>query len=87
MIGRVDGYLHIAQADGKVIEHDTFSCGHCSRVVVVPPKADPASLGGWCWSCTTLLCPTCAAQPACVPLERWLQRQESRDQFLRSVGV
>ena len=61
--GRAQGYAIITEPE-RVIERDTFTCGHCGQVVFVKPGADPATLGGWCGGCTKLICPTCEEEKA-----------------------
>ncbi len=73
--------------DGGTREADTYSCGHCQRVVVVPAKADPANLGGMCYACMHLVCPACVAKAECTPIEKWLEQQERRADTLRSYGL
>ncbi len=72
---------------GKVIkECDTFKCRHCQRVVHVPPKADAASLGGFCGTCGGLTCPRCVRQAVCLPFEEELRQMEARIDARRSYG-
>lgn len=73
-------------AEGKPLERDTFTCCHCNRVVVVPPKASPSDLGGWCGLCAKPVCPQCAGKE-CVPFEMKLEQIESRERFFRQVGI
>src|SRR5262245_10093383 len=63
-------------------ETDTFSCGHCNRVVHVPARSDPANIGGLCRVCMRLVCPTCVGG-ACDVIERKLERAERRADFDR----
>lgn len=83
MMLRPGGYL-VGRGDGPAIEHDTFTCGHCCKVVFVKPKCDPADLGGLCKQCMKLVCPDCVGK-GCDPLEKKLERAEARDRFLRSL--
>ncbi len=69
--------------EGK--EHDTFSCGHCTRVVVVKPLCDPADMGGLCKQCMTLVCPQCYATGSCTPIEKRIAEMEDRGRFLRQM--
>ncbi len=66
-------------------EADTFSCGHCQRVVVVKPMQDPADVGGLCKCCMTLICPQCYGLGACTPIEKKIEQQEDRGRFLRQM--
>ena len=65
---------------------DTFTCGHCGRIVVVPPKADAADLGGHCRLCDRLICPSCAREGRCDPFEKKLERWEARAALRRDVA-
>lgn len=76
-----DGYGNTVAA-----ETDTFSCGHCNKVVFVPARTDPANLGGLCKQCMKLICPHCLAGGRCTPLEKRLAEQEARYHALRSYG-
>jgi hypothetical protein len=68
-------------------ETDSFTCRHCSRVVFVPVKADPATIGGMCYGCMGLICSGCVATGKCDPLEAKLERMERRQDTLRSYGM
>ena len=83
---RPGGYAVITGPDGTV-EADTFTCFHCQRIVHVPPKADPAQLGGMCYQCMKLVCPRCVGLGDCSPFERKLEAMERRADALRSYGV
>jgi hypothetical protein len=75
------GYLVLVDPDlPKPVEHDTFTCQHCNRVVVVKPMCDPASLGGRCTVCNGLICERCCGK-GCDPLEEKLQRIEAKARF------
>lgn len=89
---RPQGYATLTEPDGRLRERDTFTCGHCQRIVHVPPAADPASLGGFCCACGQLICPRCYHQrtvggAACVTWERRMEQAEARDRALRSYGL
>lgn len=73
---------------GKVIsETDSFTCGHCGRIVFVKPKCDPADLGGNCYLCWKLVCPQCHAKGNCDPMEKKLDRMEASYHARRSYGL
>lgn len=87
--GRAQGYAIITDPDAPMPkEADTFTCGHCQRVVFVKAAADPASYGGWCGGCARLICGPCEAEKvrtlSCRPIERWLAQQEHQQQARRS---
>ena len=59
-------------------ESDTFTCGHCGKIVHVPPRTDPSSIGGGCRVCDSLICLHCVDKGTCRPLEKWLEDMENR---------
>ena len=81
------GQILICDDSGSRREHDTFTCHHCCKVVMVPVRADPAAIGGMCYQCMKLVCPGCVAKAECTPLEKWLEQQERRADALRSYGL
>lgn len=64
-------------------ECDTFTCGHCQRIVHVPVRCDPADLGGLCKCCMRLVCPNCVGK-SCTPWEKAIEAMEARQHALRS---
>lgn len=64
-------------AHSQPIEQDTFTCGHCQRVVFVQPMMDAASMGGRCTVCDTLICQGCLGK-GCEPMEEKLLRMEGK---------
>lgn len=47
-------------AFSQPIEHDTFTCGHCNRIVIVPPKFNGEAMpGGFCRGCSGFMCENC----------------------------
>lgn len=75
------------QALARDRECDTFMCNHCQRITHVPPKCDPASLGGLCGNCGDLICPRCVGIGTCTPFEEALARVEARGEARRSYGI
>lgn len=67
-------------------ECDTFTCGHCNRIVHVPVKARPEDIGGLCRQCMGLVCPRCHGRGRCVPLEAAIERMERRDRLHAAVA-
>lgn len=65
-------------------ECDTFTCGHCQRIVFVKPKQDAADTGGLCKVCMTLICPRCVGAQVCLPFMKKLEAEENRDRIRRS---
>lgn len=76
------GYVVIDGENGRR-EADTFTCGHCNKVVIVPVKASVDELGGLCRCCDSLICPDCVKDGRCIPLEARLAGLEAR----RSYGL
>ena len=66
---------------------DTFTCGHCQFLVHVPPKADPADMGGMCKCCMRLICGKCVDKGTCTPWEKAIEASEARDRFRREAGL
>lgn len=84
---RPGGYLYSFDPEGIRQEADTFTCCHCSRVVIVKPKCNPDDLGGMCRLCMKMICPACVAVGHCVPFEKKIEQQEAREYHLRCVEV
>ena len=82
------GYAFLTdRKTGQIIkEADTFTCSHCSKVVHVGPKCDPADLGGHCKACDKLICPGCAYKMAHGAVcATWVARIDRLDDRLRFV--
>lgn len=67
------------------MEIDTITCGHCNRIVHIPPKKDAADIGGLCKMCMQMICPTCVDKGVCVPFEKKLEAQEAKQRLLDST--
>jgi hypothetical protein len=84
--GRARGYYRETGPEGTV-EHETFTCAHCQRLVKcsVPPNPD---IDGWnCRQCFARICRYCASKQVCDPFERKLERIEARASLLKAVGI
>lgn len=82
------GYLVITDPNAPhAKERDTFTCFHCNNIVIVEPRANPDSLGGFCRLCMKNVCTPCADAGACVPFEKKLEQMEAQDRLRRSLGV
>jgi hypothetical protein len=62
----------IGQNKFQDIERDTYSCVHCSAVVI-------KNLGrvrdrAWCFKCNAVICDACSALP-CTPLKQLIEQQ------------
>lgn len=86
--------------DSSIKEHDTISCGHCNRIVLVkagtgstvyvfPQMEGPnkEEAGASCHVCMRSICLTCCDLGVCLPLERRIEEMESKGRFLKSVGI
>ena len=82
---RPGGYLHGVGPEGTVDERDTFTCGHCSKVVMVKAGCDPADMGGLCRVCGSLICPKCHGVGTCTPWEKQMEASEARSRLLDAV--
>lgn len=69
------GYSIVIEPGKRDVEHDTFTCKHCCKVVFVKPMCDPADMGGRCTCCNGLICKHCVGK-GCDPLEEKLRRWE-----------
>lgn len=83
---REGGYFVCTDPDGGVEEASTFTCSHCNRVVIVKPKADPGTIGGLCYLCDKMVCPTCTGK-SCVPFEKKLEAMEARGRLRRDFSL
>lgn len=85
--GRARGHVSITGPDGT-IERETFTCAHCSQVVIIKLRATPEELGGRCHHCDAMVCPACVArdQGRCKPFEKRIEEYEARHRFLGQVG-
>ena len=68
-------------------EIDTFTCGHCCRIVHVPVRASPSDIGGLCKQCMELICPQCVDKRTCTPWEREMEEQAAVAEFRKSAGL
>jgi hypothetical protein len=83
---REGGYVCLTDPEHGVREASTFTCAHCNKVVVVPPRADPDKLGGFCRMCMKMICPTCVDTGTCDPFEKKLELAEASYHARRSYG-
>jgi hypothetical protein len=79
---------------GRVVrEVETFTCGHCSRVILVEHGAQlgQAGVGEFCLPCMSPICCGCNEEMVktgkCVPLQKKLDAMYSRDQLFKSMGI
>ena len=78
------GYAVLSDPDVGTVEHDTFTCKHCQRIVEVPHKGTPDQVGGICYQCWGLVCPKCLSDPVCKPFEQKCREMEAQYHALRS---
>lgn len=86
MMLRPQGYGVVSAPEGQAQEHDTMTCSHCQRIVIVKPRCPPSDAGGWCGVCAKLICKFCAGK-GCTPWEKKMEQIERRERFLRSAGI
>jgi hypothetical protein len=67
------------------VEHESYTCGHCNRIVVVPHKERPENMGDICHGCMHLICADCVGR-GCRPIEKWCEQEEARGRFRRELG-
>jgi hypothetical protein len=79
---RAKGYTVLTGPAG-IIEAETFSCGHCQRIVTIKPRCDPADMGGRCYVCDSLICEGCVGK-GCSPVEKRLEAAEASYHARRS---
>jgi hypothetical protein len=58
------------------VEHDTFTCAHCSGVVFVNARERAADIGGFCRACGKNICGPCVDKDICRPVEKLLEMIE-----------
>ena len=68
-------------------EIDTYLCEHCNRVVHVPARADPSTMGGFCRQCMGLICPKCVDKRTCTPWEKKMEKAEARQRLLDAMRM
>jgi hypothetical protein len=85
------GYSILCTEYGEIRECDTFTCNHCSYVVMVAPRMKPEEMGGFCKVCMGLICKDCYDQvmkgAGCSPWLKKLETIEAKDRFLRQCGL
>ena len=72
---------------GPQTERDTLTCGHCQRIIVVPPGTGVSTPVPFCRSCMSYICTGCNTIASCTPWEKRLEAMESRARLLRDIGV
>lgn len=73
----LSGYATLSGPLGFKKEADTFTCGHCQKVIHITYKHPIDDLGGRCSICDTLICPDCIKKSTCDPFEEKLKRMEA----------
>ena len=78
-------------ATGKLIEKETFTCGHCQHVTIVEFSQRLDDVGCFCSACMRPCCKKCSAKMAgdgpCEVWEKQFDRQEARARSLASMGI
>jgi hypothetical protein len=83
--GRARGHVAVT-GPGGTVEHETFTCAHCQKIVTVKPRATPGELGGRCHNCDAMVCPGCARVGRCTPFEKRIEEYEARMRLRKQVG-
>lgn len=99
---RAQGYAVETSPEGMK-ECDTYTCGHCQRIVFVPSGHSASTIqtraptrmedkggttgGGLCKMCMTLICPRCVDNGFCLPFMKKLEAEEGLDRTLRSYEL
>lgn len=78
----LSGYATLTSPLGNRKEADTFTCGHCQKIIHVTYKIPLDQLGGRCTICDTLICPECIKTGMCDPFEKKLQRMEAVKRYI-----
>lgn len=94
------GYAVIVEPDRPLVERDTWTCGHCQRIIFTKPHTAATvylcfdrRTGRWreepgacCRVCMRAICLPCHAQGRCTPWERTVEASEARQRFRAQVG-
>jgi hypothetical protein len=78
----ISGYVEIV-TDGSTREYDTFTCCHCSKIVLVKKKEMNF---GFCTLCFKPICKICEDVGSCTPFEKKLERIEKEAYHARNRG-
>lgn len=70
------GYTFTTDGNGNTQEGESFTCFHCQKIVIIPPKSRPEDMGGLCYLCYRLVCPNCVGKD-CDPFEEKRKRLEA----------
>jgi hypothetical protein len=65
----------------------SFTCGHCNGITVIPAGKRAEDVGGDCYQCWRLICPSCAVSRVCYPFMRWVDEQEELGHWRRQIGL
>lgn len=77
------GYLVQENVDtGKREETDTFTCGHCNKMVLIKAKRAVIAIRK-CGGCQRHVCAACHGMAKCDVIEKKLERIEARDRLLK----
>jgi hypothetical protein len=77
----------IGDAEGRITELHSFTCGHCGNPKTVPEGKKVEDVSDICRCCWRLHCldPACCA--GCVPFARKVDEMEARHRFRASAGL
>ena len=80
------GHIEVSGPGPGAGASDCYTCFHCQQIVEVQAKQDPASIGGLCYVCMRLICPSCVGN-GCHPFEKKLEAWEARERMLRDIAA
>ena len=88
------GIVQVFCDDGRTIERDTITCGHCNRIVLVKPGTastvyvfpqmagpDKEEPGAFCRMCMKPVCLRCHDVGTCAPLMKQIEAMERNGRF------
>ena len=84
---RRQGYATIADPDGRLVEADSMTCGHCQRIVLLHDRKGSArpSVAVRCTQCDRGICVPCAEVARCDPFEEKLLRMEAGFNYITAA--
>lgn len=90
--GRRKGYFLTEDVStGKLVEKETFTCGHCQHVTIVEFSQRLDDIGCFCSACRRPCCKTCSKKMAgdgpCEVWEKKFDRQEAQARSRASMGL
>ena len=86
--GKRNGYYLTEHLSGKLFERETFGCGHCQHVTILPHGAILDDLGRMCLKCMRPICVECSSKLAAgAACETWEERFDKIEALARGQNV